>query len=64
MKTHARIWDIAQMRASKNRKNKQTTSTADWSNGQQIATDADTEGFTQMEGNLAAYATSDKANAN
>ena len=33
-------------------------------NGQQIATDADTEGFTQMEGNLAAYATSDKANAN
>ena len=48
----------------KNRKNKQTTSTADWSNGQQIATDADTEGFTQMEGNLAAYATSDKANAN
>ena len=52
------------MRASKNRKNKQTTSTADWSNGQQIATDADTEGFTQMEGNLAAYATSDKTNAN
>ena len=33
-------------------------------NGQQIATDADTEGFTQMEGNLAAYATSDKATAN
>jgi hypothetical protein len=43
-KNDARIWDRAQMRASKNRKNKQTTSPTD--------------------GNVAANATSDKANAN
>jgi hypothetical protein len=32
--------------------------------GQQMATDADTEGFTQMTGGVSNYATSDKANAN
>jgi hypothetical protein len=32
--------------------------------GQQMATDADTEGFTQMTGGVSNYATSDKATAN